>query len=388
MSGSTRYRSGNGSSKVRRSDIDFDTIGAARRAVTVGAATAPPTVPQAMMMPYSPFQNVTAQAFVFAAPCMMMPVSMPNMDMPISGPPPAPQQPEFCSKCFMREMNDAAEEMHRSRDKLHLECAEDALGMALAKIKVAQDANSHLQNELQTIMEEHSSLEQHFKKLGKLSMDADSEHVAKAKAILARLGGKCERIHRKDGTLHDMSHAVVAQHRKMAKLLEAMQQRHNAARQTFETAKGHLKRREQEAIDEKKNALRECAAQERRARQLTADLEEHQRSITATQRENGDLRGELLAAIDKNAQLNRKYLRAKRNATTFFDEKKQAINEREDAIAARPMCSICFEKDTQLMLNLPCGHVCTCKVCASTTAPCAICRGEVTQLAPAYFVSG
>jgi len=308
--------------------------------------------------------------------------------MPISGPPLAPQQPEFCSKCFMREMNDAAEEMHRSRDKLHLECAEDALGMALSKIKVAQDANSHLQNELKTIMEEHSSLEQHFKKLGKLSMDADSEHVSQAKAILARVGGKCERIHRKDGSLHDMTHAAVAQHRKMAKLLEAMQQRHNAARQTFETAKGHLKRREQEAIDEKKNALRECAAQERRARQLTADLEEHQRSITATQRENGDLKDKLRAATDKNVQLERKYLRAKANATTFFDEKKKALSEREDAIAARPMCSICFEKDTQLMLNLPCGHVCTCKVCASTTAPCAICRGEVTQLAPAYFVSG
>ena len=388
MSGSTRYRSDNGSSKSRRSDIDFDTIGAARRAVTVGAATAPPTVPQAMMMPYSPFQNVTAQAFVFAAPCMMMPVSMPNMDMPISGPPPAPQQPEFCSKCFMREIDDVAEEMQRGRDKLHLECAEEALGMALAKIEVARDVNSRLQHELTKIMEEHSSLKQQFKKLGKLSMDADTEHVSQAKAILANIGGKCERLHSTDGSMHDMSHAAVAQHRKMAKLLQKMQQRRDAERQTFELAKGHLRRREQEAIDEKKNALRESAAQERRARQLTAEVAEYERAMAATRQENVDLRDKLQATIDKNTQLERKYLRAKGNATTFFDEKKKALSELQDAMDARSMCSICFDKDTQLMVNLPCGHVCTCKVCASTTAPCAICRAEIMQIAPVYFVSG
>ena len=385
---SKRDRYGNQGGKNVRSDVDFAAIGACRSAA-VGTGATQQTMTQATMpAPYSPFQNMTAQPFVFATPCFMMPVSMSDVGMPISRPQPAPQQPEFCSKCFMREIDDVAEEMQRGRDKLHLERAEEALGMALAKIEVARNVNNHLQHELTKIMEEHGSLKQQFKKLGKLSMDADTEHVSQAKAILANIGGKCERLHSTDGSMHDMSHAAVAQHRKMAKLLQKMQQRRDAERQTFELAKGHLRRGEQAAIDEKENALRESAAQERRARQLTAEVAEYERAMAATRQENVDLRDKLQATIDKNTQLERKYLRAKGNATTFFDEKKKALSELQDAMDARSMCSICFDKDTQLMVNLPCGHVCTCKVCASTTAPCAICRAEIMQIAPVYFVSG
>ena len=68
--------------------------------------------------------------------------------------------------------------------------------------------------------------------------------------------------------------------------------------------------------------------------------------------------------------------------------KKRAQNEREDALASLPMCAVCMAGDVQLVVNLPCGHACSCKMCSDTARPCAICRGDVTQAVPVYFVSG
>jgi len=166
----------------------------------------------------------------------------------------------------MREMDEVAEKMQRENAKIRLEFADDALALAAVKIKKLQDANNFLQGELMALGDECSSLDQEFKKLGRLCMD--TEHVRQAKAVLAHVGGKRERLHGKNGSLHNMANAAVAQHRRMTKLLEAMQRRHSAARQTFEVAKGRLKRREGEAIEEKKDAQRECEEQERRGCQL------------------------------------------------------------------------------------------------------------------------
>ena len=115
----------------------------------------------------------------------------------------------------------------------------------------------------------------------------DTEHVRQVKAVLAQVGGKCERLHRQDGSLCDMANAAVAQHRRMTKLLEAIQQRHNAARLTFEVAKGHLIRRQREAVNEKKDAQRECDAQERRARQLAAEVADYKGSVEELRQTQG-----------------------------------------------------------------------------------------------------
>ena len=364
----------NASGKHVRNDIDFNTIGNARRmaaASVVGNPTMTQTMPQTM--PYSPL-------CAYTTPCFMMPVLMPCM--PITGPPAPQQRGTTCVECIMREM----EEPQRDIEKFRAECTDDALAMAMSKIKKVQDANNFLQDELTALGDEHSSLDQEFKKLGRLCMD--TEHVQQAKAILANVGGKCESLHGKDGSLHDMANASVAQHRRMTKLLEAMQRRHDGARQAFEVAKGHLKRREGGAIEEKKDAQRECEEQGRRARQLTAEVAEQKRSMASTKEELIQTHGQLQAAIAKNTQMERRWQRAKSNAPTFFDEKKKALSERQDAIASLPMCAICMARDVQLVVNLPCGHACSCKICSDTTRPCAICRGDVMRAVPVYFVSG
>ena len=147
-------------------------------------------------------------------------------------------------------------------------------------------------------------------------------------------------------------------------------------------------RRQREAVNEKKDAQRECDAQERRARQLAAEVAEYKGSTATSVEELRQTQERLRAAIAKNAQVERKYQRAKTNATAFFNEKKEALNEREDALASLPMCAICMAGDVQLVVNLPCGHACSCKICSDTARPCAICRGDVTQAVPVYFVSG
>lgn len=373
-----RERSGNTSS---RADVDFEAIGIARRVAAAGNATTQ-TMPQ-QTMPYSQFQTMPAPPYAYAFPWgMMIPVPLQNVTMPISG----PQERETCAQCALREMEEELETSQRGIEKFRAECTEDALAISMERIKELRQANDVLQNELAALGDEYTSLGQEFKKLGRLCMD--TEHVRQVKTVLAQVGGKCERLHGRDGSLHDMANAAVAQHRRMTKLLEAVQQRHAAARQTFDIAKGHLKRRERAAIDEQKAAQRECAAQERRARQLTAEVAEHKRSTAITAKEMSETKDQLQAAIAKNIQLERKYLRAKAHATTFFDEKKEALNEREDAIASVPMCAICMARDVQLVVNLPCGHACACKICSDTTRPCAICRGDVTQAVPIYFVSG
>ena len=369
----------NASGKHVRNDIDFNTIGNARRmaaASVVGNPTTTQTMPQTM--PYSPL-------FSYTTPCFMIPVLMSNVPMPITGPP-VPQQPETCTKCVMREMDEVAEQLQMDKDRFHLQRAEDALAVAMAKIKKAQVANNFLQDELTALGDEYTSLDQDFKKLGRLCKE--TEHIGQSKAILAQVGGKCERLRSTSGSLHDMANAAVARHRKMARLLQTTQQRHSGARQAFEAAKGHLKHREGEAINEKKDAQRECEEQGRLARELAGEATECRRSMATMLQELCETKAQLQTAIAKNTQLQSKWQRAKSNATTFFDEKKKALNEREDAIASLPMCAICMARDVQLVVNLPCGHACSCKICSDTTRPCAICRGDVMRAVPVYFVSG
>ena len=125
-----------------------------------------------------------------------------------------------------------------------------------------------------------------------------------------------------------------------------------------------------------------------RGKTYTAEVAEYKGLAAISVEELRQTQERLRAAIAKNAQLERKYQRAKTNATAFFDEKKKFLNEREDAIASLPMCAICMARDVQLVVNLPCGHACSCKICSDTTRPCAICRGAVTQAVPVYLVSG
>ena len=92
-------------------------------------------------------------------------------------------------------MDEVAEKMQRENAKIRLEFADDALALAAVKIKKLQDANNFLQGELMALGDECSSLDQEFKKLGRLCMD--TEHVRQAKAVLAHVGGKRERLHGK-----------------------------------------------------------------------------------------------------------------------------------------------------------------------------------------------
>ena len=61
----------------------------------------------------------------------------------------------------MREM----EEPQRDIEKFRAECTDDALAMAMSKIKKVQDANNFLQDELTALGDECSSLDQEFKKV-------------------------------------------------------------------------------------------------------------------------------------------------------------------------------------------------------------------------------
>jgi hypothetical protein len=278
-------------------------------------------------------------------------------------------------------------------EKFHAEQTEMALALSMERIQELENAHGAVQVDLIKLREDYSLATQKIKTLGRCCHD--TEHAAQIKAILASgVGGKCERIHEVDGSLHDMAHAAVAQRRKMVKLLHAAREQHGAALRTFAVAKTHLNSREREAVEGKKRVMRELADSQAHERDLVEELAACHHLATTARREASEAKDQVQTVIAKNGQLDRKYQRSKGNAQTFYDQEKKALCERDAALVERdaalakqPMCAICFDRDVQLVINLPCGHVCVCENCSDTTRPCPICRDGISVGLPAYFAS-
>ena len=43
-------------------------------------------------------------------------------------------------------------------------------------------------------------------------------------------------------------------------------------------------------------------------------------------------------------------------------------------------CCICLSSDNQFVILAPCGHYCSCNVCASKINKCPICRAQISQI--------
>ena len=95
----------------------------------------------------------------------------------------------------MREM----EEPQRDIEKFRAECTEDALAMSMKRIKELKEACECTRAELTELEEEHSLAKQQIKAQGRRCKDM--EHIGHAKAMLAQVGGKCERLYNTDGSL-------------------------------------------------------------------------------------------------------------------------------------------------------------------------------------------
>jgi hypothetical protein len=285
------------------------------------------------------------------------------------------------------------ERVQKDIDKFRAEQTEMALTVSMERITELEKFHGAVQDDLIKLREDYSLATQKIKTLGRCCND--TEHAPQIKAILASgVGGKCERIHEVDGSLHDMAHAAVAQRRKMVKRLHAAREQYGAALRTFAIAKTHLKCREHEAVEGKKRVMRELADSQVRERDLAEGLAACHQLATTASRESSEAKDQLQAVIVKHGQLDRKYQRSKSNAQTFYDQEKKALCERDAALVERdaalakqPMCAICFDRDVQLVINLPCGHVCVCENCSDTTRPCPICRDGISVGLPAYFTS-
>lgn len=282
--------------------------------------------------------------------------------------------------------------MQGESDQLRTQLLEESLNAEALELMHTRSTSKlrRLEEELDQLHVAHHSAMQRLKTLVRYANDG--RHLALAKTTLSQIGGKCEKLDKNDGSLHDMAHAALAQNRKLAGRLASMCDQYSSALQTFDAAKTHLKTREREAVNNSNVARRELVAlqgdMERREGEMTSELASCQRLVSTKSKELNDAKVLNAALVAKNHKLERNLLRTKTNATTFFNEKKKALAERDAAVDAKPLCASCLERDgKQLMVNLPCGHACSCMGCLDVSTPCPICRGAIVNAIPVYFAA-
>jgi hypothetical protein len=282
--------------------------------------------------------------------------------------------------------------MQDESDQLRTQLKEGTLNAEALELMLTRSKSKtrRLEEELDHLHLAHHST---IQRLGTFVRYAiDRKHLAQAKTTLSQIGGKCAKLEKTDGSLHDMVHAALAQNRKMAKHLASRRDQYSSVLQTFDAAKTHLKRREREAMNNSNVARRELAVlqayMERREGELTSELARCQRLMSTQSKGLCEATVQMEALVAKNHKLERNLLRTKTNATTFFNEKKKALAERDAAVDAKPVCASCLERDgKQLMVNLPCGHACSCMGCLDVSTPCTICRGAIVNAIPVYFAA-
>ena len=234
------------------------------------------------------------------------------------------------------------------------------------------------------------------------SIDQDhkaTNHVSPAKMILAKSGGKCATLADRGGDLATMAHTTVAQHRRVTKLLASVHQQHVAEKTTLKADGAMLRDRERALLKDLKDVRAALVAMEtyaqRTEKETAAKLADQEQLVAEM--------GEALVQANENRvrqerrseQLERKLVRAKTHAMTFFDDKRALEREvadlrvSRDAALARAgrLCVVCLE-DRDLLVSVPCGHACVCAECVRPVGvPCAMCREIVERNTPLFVAT-
>ena len=196
----------------------------------------------------------------------------------------------------------------------------------------------------------------------------------------ANMGAKIEKLSTGNAaSIIVLADAIVAQHRKMNRLLASLKSRND------EQATKHAKE-----LEEVKTALANIEAELTHSRRETSLFKQHAQkleiSVHQKSRENLSMErrcteaDEKMVAYEKKiAILVKKQLRSKEVAAKLYREKKKLEENRSSG-----ECCVCLE-ERPLMVFIPCGHAACCLSCGAACEICPICKGSISARSPIYF---
>ena len=288
--------------------------------------------------------------------------------------------------------DNKVEELNTTKEKLYL-AREKAVDLQ-ERLTLALRSNDDLDDQLECFKLGYDDArmreERTVRELVALQKDASCKRTGQVKAVFARanMGAKIERLSAdKTASIIVLADAVVAQHRKMSRLLTALKKRYDALQKSYD-----LKVLEQQAseaklaedIAELKSAVVTTQSELSRRREETALCREHvqklEEHIALHQKSHAEAENKVTTSEKKIATLVRKQARSKGISAKLYEENKQLQEGRSFG-----RCSVCFEEGLQLLAFIPCGHAAVCLSCGAKVSKCPICMAHVKARAPLYF---
>ena len=282
---------------------------------------------------------------------------------------------------------DKVEELSSMKEKLYHARA-NAVDLK-ERLTLALRSNDDLDDQLECFKLGYDDArmreERTVRELVALQKDASCKRTGQVRELFAKanMGAKIEKLSRdKTASIIVLADAIVAQHRKMNRLLGSLKSRND------EQATKHAKE-----LEEVKTVLASVEAELSQSREETSVFRQHaqklEEHISVHQKSRADHMESLerrcaeadekMAVYEKKiATLAKKQLRSKDVAAKLYHEKKKLEENRSSG-----ECCVCFEEGP-LMIFTPCGHAACCLPCGAACELCPMCKGQVESRSPLY----